>query len=122
MSNVRTGDVLDEGNLSALREFGREPGVLLQEMARDFLVEAPSLMAEIEEAVGEGEYATAGRAAHRLKGASGHMGATRVAAVASEVESLSKDGISEAMASATTTARAEVELALAAVRMLERRR
>jgi HPt (histidine-containing phosphotransfer) domain-containing protein len=111
-------EVLDQRMVDELRTFGHEPGQLLHEVLHDFLIEAPSLMADIERAVEEEAYDTAARAAHRLKGAGGHMGAARLSVVAGEVETLARTGMRQATASATATARTELDLAMAAARGL----
>ncbi|MEY2433005.1 MAG: Hpt domain [Acidimicrobiaceae bacterium] len=118
MSDARTEDVLDERMVAALRDFGREPGRLLHQMATDFLVEAPSLVSEIERAVEDHADAIAARAAHQLKGVSGHIGAVRLAVVAGEVEVSARSGVAHAMAAATTAARTELDLAVVAARGL----
>jgi HPt (histidine-containing phosphotransfer) domain-containing protein len=112
MSDARTDDVLDERMVTALRGFGREPGRLLHQMATDFLVEAPSLVSEIERAVERHAHAIAARAAHQLKGVSGHIGAVRLAVAAGEVESSARSGEVQAMTAATAAARTELDLAI----------
>lgn len=111
-------DVLDQRIVGSLRAFGGDPGQLLQELVHDFLIDAPSLMTEIERAVEENAYVIAARAAHRLKGGSEHMGALRLAVVAGEIETSARSGVRRATASATETARAELGLAVAAARAL----
>ena len=111
-------DVLDQAMVAALRAFGREPGKLLRELAEAFVVEALSLMADIERAVDGDDFEAAARSAHRMKGASGHIGAFRVAAAAAECQTVAEGGAHPAIAAATIAMRAEVELAVAAVRLL----
>lgn len=118
MIPVMPDDVLDPRMVSALRDFGREPGKLLREMVQDFLVEAPSLMVDLDRAVADRAYPIVASTAHRMKGASGHMGAVRLAAIAGEIEALARAGGGDAVASATAIAHTEVELAVAAVQAL----
>jgi HPt (histidine-containing phosphotransfer) domain-containing protein len=110
--------VLDARVITALRVFGGEPGELLQEMLLDFLTEAPSLTTQIERAVKDQAYDAAARAAHRLKGTSGHLGARRLAAVAAEVEVSARAGDRHPATRAMARTRAELDLAVAAARLL----
>src|ERR1700729_2664547 len=84
--------VLDAHAVSALRAFGRQPGKLLGEMASAFLAETPALMAEIESTAATESLALTGKAAHKLKGVSGHIGAARLAAAAGAVEQSAASG------------------------------
>jgi HPt (histidine-containing phosphotransfer) domain-containing protein len=111
-------EVLDQRMVGALRDFGREPGALLEEMVHGFLVEAPALVAEIERAVADHDGEAVARTAHRLKGASGHVGATRLVIVAGVVEAAGRAGNQDAIETASTTVRRELVLALAAARAL----
>jgi HPt (histidine-containing phosphotransfer) domain-containing protein len=111
-------DVLDSRMIDALRAFGPEPGKLLREMLRDFLMEAPSLMEEVERAASEEAYAGVAGAAHQLRGSGGHIGALRLAAVAGEVEASARARVRSATSAATTSARTELDLAVVAAREL----
>ncbi len=81
-----SGDALDTSLVSALRSFGSRPGELLDVMLRQFLVEAPALLADIESATEWTDHEWVERAAHRLKGTAGHVGATRVADTCRQLE------------------------------------
>ena len=110
--------VLDARVVTSLRFFGGEPGELLHEMALDFLAEAPSLLAEVDRGVDVRAYDTVALAAHRLKGSSGHIGARRLAAAAGEIEASARAGLTTTTARAATSARTELDHALAEVRLL----
>jgi HPt (histidine-containing phosphotransfer) domain-containing protein len=114
MSLAPSGDVLDQRVLDALRAFGRDPGKLLAEMVRDFVLEAPSLVTAIGRAVEHDDREAAARAAHRLKGMSGHIGARRLAMVAGEIESSVGTNLEHANATAVALMCTELELAASA--------
>jgi two-component system sensor histidine kinase/response regulator len=109
-------ELLDRRMVEALRTLGRAPGVLLKAMIDDFLVEAPSLTTDIERAVEWGAPVAAARAAHRLRGTSGHLGLARLAAVAGDVETAARAGAPLVMAAARV--RSELVLACAVARSL----
>jgi HPt (histidine-containing phosphotransfer) domain-containing protein len=102
-------DALDQRIVNALRDFGSEPGALLGVMLQEFLIEAPSLVVEVERAVEDRACAPAARAAHRLCGISGHVGALRLARIASVVEVAADTGSRCDVAKL----RAELDLAVA---------
>ena len=79
--------VLDESVLADLRELQEEgePDIL-EELIELYLEDAPSQIAALGEAVEAGEAHDVERIAHTLKGSSGNMGATRMAAICSEIE------------------------------------
>ncbi|MCU1452825.1 MAG: hypothetical protein JWN46_971 [Acidimicrobiales bacterium] len=106
-------EVLDQHMITALRALGREPGELLREMVHDFLIEAPLLTIDIERAVEQGSPVAAARAAHRLRGTSGHLGLARLAAVAGDVEGAALTGGPLVMF--TARVRGELTLAVAAL-------
>jgi HPt (histidine-containing phosphotransfer) domain-containing protein len=110
-------DVLDQRIVKALRSFGGEPGELLDALLHEFLVEAPSLVTEISVAVDQNAYASAARAAHQLRGISGHVGAARLADIAGAVEAATRTASRDAAASVATL-RAELALVVTAARAL----
>jgi HPt (histidine-containing phosphotransfer) domain-containing protein len=110
--------VLNADLMDALHNFGPEPGLLLEGILRDFLLEAPALVLEIESAVALDAYVVVAGAAHRLKGSSGQLGATRLALVASDVETAARADRRDAAAAAAAALRIELDLATAALRAL----
>jgi HPt (histidine-containing phosphotransfer) domain-containing protein len=107
-------EVLDQRMVGALRDLGPDRGKLLQEMVQDFVTEVPLLVAEIDRAVEHGAYEIAARAAHRLNGCSGHLGAVRLSAAARDIETWARTGGAQ-MASAAAITRTEMDLAITAV-------
>jgi CheY-like chemotaxis protein len=84
---------LDEGVLATLRGLQEEGGPdILKKLTELFLEDAPHQIAALREAVQAGETQAVGRIAHTLKGSSGSMGATRMAAVCSELEEVGTSG------------------------------
>jgi HPt (histidine-containing phosphotransfer) domain-containing protein len=71
--------VLDVNMIDALRALGSEPGALLEEMIQIFLLETPAALAEMTASVRAGALTAAAPPAHKLRGTSGHVGATRLA-------------------------------------------
>jgi PAS domain S-box-containing protein len=85
-----TGDAavaVDESVIASLLELTSETPDLLSEIVETFFMEAPARLDEIAQAVGEGNGETASRAAHRLKGSAGTLGARRMAGLCEEIES-----------------------------------
>jgi HPt (histidine-containing phosphotransfer) domain-containing protein len=107
--------ILDDHVISALRSFGRPAGRLLAEMVAAFVDEAPTLMAEIESSESHGTCADVARAAHKLKGVCGHIGAVRVALASAHVEDLAGKGDRQGLTSAIAATRRELEPAFKAV-------
>ena len=64
----------------------------MEELAEVFFSEADMRLAELREAAGRGDAAGLTRAAHTLKGASGNMGARRLAALCQELEEAGHSG------------------------------
>ncbi|MCU1352722.1 MAG: Hpt domain [Acidimicrobiales bacterium] len=107
-------EVLNQRMVSALRAIGPEPGELLRAMVHDFLVQAPALTTDIERAAERGDATDAARAAHRLRGTSGHLGLARLSAVAAEVEAAAMAGA--AWVVSATRVRPELDIAIGAAR------
>ena len=86
-SDDHTADVtplFDKGRLNALRDaIGEEK---LQTFLADLSSESNKLLRNIQDALAAGELETARKAAHDLKGMAGNFCATRVAAIAKEIE------------------------------------
>jgi PAS domain S-box-containing protein len=77
------GEPLDKRVLAGLRELGDAD--LLSELSAIFLDDASSRLAALREAVEGDDVHAVERVAHTLKGASGSMGATRMAALCAEL-------------------------------------
>jgi two-component system sensor histidine kinase/response regulator len=84
---------LNEGVVVSLRELQEEgePSILA-ELIKLFLEDAPNRIVALREAVHAGEGQAVERIAHTLKGSSGNMGATQMAAICSELEAVGASG------------------------------
>ncbi|NOZ27177.1 MAG: PAS domain S-box protein [Chloroflexi bacterium] len=84
------GPALDRNTLQQFREtMGEET---LQELIASYLEEAPQLLAQIREALAQGDAPTVQRAAHTFKSTSALFGATRLANLCKEVEFMGREG------------------------------
>jgi two-component system, sensor histidine kinase and response regulator len=84
------GAPLDAAVLSGLRELGDAD--LISELADMFLDDAESRLAALREALQSGDASALERAAHTLKGSSGNMGATKMAAMCAELQEACASG------------------------------
>jgi two-component system sensor histidine kinase/response regulator len=108
---------LDLKVVAALRVIG--PGKLLRQTGEDFLAEAPATFEELERHAEKGDAVGVARAAHRLKGVSGHMGARGLANATARLEQRTRDG-GRLTFDDLAEARAELGLAVEAVARLLR--
>ena len=95
MSPVRDGDdVLDMQQLVELRELAEEMGepAFLVRLIDQYLEDAASRMAELQEATARRDAPALAAAAHALKGGSATMGAKGVAALCAVLESAGRRG------------------------------
>nr|MDQ3317199.1 response regulator [Actinomycetota bacterium] len=81
---------LDPKVLAGLRELG--DAELLSELAEMFLDDASSRLAALRGVIEDGDAHAVERAAHTLKGSSGNMGATGMAAICAELEEAGASG------------------------------
>jgi CheY-like chemotaxis protein len=79
-----TEELLDRAVVENLRQLGGPE--LVSELVRMFLEDAESRLAALREGVEKNDAGALERTAHTLKGSSGNMGATRMAAVCAELE------------------------------------
>jgi HPt (histidine-containing phosphotransfer) domain-containing protein len=78
---------LDPQALENLRSIDPEGGAeFVRELVNIFLVDTPQRMAEIEQHTGSRDATKLTRAAHSIKGSAGAFGASRLAALAAEIE------------------------------------
>jgi CheY-like chemotaxis protein/HPt (histidine-containing phosphotransfer) domain-containing protein len=84
------GNALDPEVVASLRELG--DAELLTELADMFFGDASSRLGDLREAVEAGDAAGVNRLAHTLKGSSGNMGATRMAAICAELQDVGASG------------------------------
>jgi CheY-like chemotaxis protein/nitrogen-specific signal transduction histidine kinase len=101
----RVSAPIDLGMLRELRctQGEGEPDIVA-EVTAIFLREAPERLAGLREAVGRGDFATAGRIAHTLKGSAGHIGARRLALLCSRFDEKARVGPFDATFSITAVA------------------
>jgi HPt (histidine-containing phosphotransfer) domain-containing protein len=88
---------LETGRLDALRELGGGAEVLAQ-VIELYLRELPSRSGALDDAVRRADPSALEFAAHRLKGASGTLGAERLALLCSRLEQLGRSGSCEGTA------------------------
>ncbi len=65
---------------------------VLVEMAELFQTELPPLLDEIEAGIGAGDLEAVGKAAHRIKGSAGLLGAAAASSAAADLEAVSRAG------------------------------
>jgi len=87
---------LDEGVLASLRGLADPDGPdLLAELVELFMTDAPPRLAGIAQAVASSDAEALRRCAHALKGASGTLGARRLADVCGALEAAGRAGTTE---------------------------
>jgi CheY-like chemotaxis protein/nitrogen-specific signal transduction histidine kinase/HPt (histidine-containing phosphotransfer) domain-containing protein len=111
----------DGGEISVarFREVTAGDAALARGLVETFGHSAGSCCADIESALGSGDFAGARRAAHTLAGASANMGAARLEAVAAAMEQAAARGDAVALKSLAGAARKRFEAALAELKSLK---
>ena len=85
--------VLDPQAIENLRALSPDTdNSFLRELIEIYLQDTPERIAEIENAIAQGNAGAAMRAAHTIKGSSGNFGARQLVARALEIETLAKAG------------------------------
>jgi len=79
-------------------------------MARLFLAEYPRSVAQLKDAIRQGNAATVEKVAHRLKGAVGNFACKKSGAAAEAVETLGREGDIRAASDACATLESELAL------------
>ena len=93
----RVSAPIDLGMLRELRTAqGEDEPDIVAEVTAIFLKEAPERLATLREAAATGDFATAGRTAHTLKGSAGHIGARRLALLCSRFDEKARQGAFDA--------------------------
>jgi len=101
--------VLDRAALETLLEVvGGEPA-LLGELIDSFLEETPPLLNNLRQALGQGDAAELRRAAHTIKSSSNDFGATTLAELCQELETMGKAGTLDRAAELVAQAEKEYE-------------
>ncbi len=84
---------LDRETLDRLRRLGGEAEpALVADLVRSFLAQLPGLLDAVRQALASGDARGAERAAHRLKGMSGALGALSLSAAAAALEDVARGG------------------------------
>jgi HPt (histidine-containing phosphotransfer) domain-containing protein len=83
---------IDPNAIDALRSLSPDDDSFLRDLIRIFLKDSPERLAEIEEALAQGDATRMARAAHSLKGSSSNFGAIRLQAASEKVELLGRQG------------------------------
>ena len=82
---------LDEARLDELTDMGERAVALVNRAVDNFVNRLPDTLGEIEDALGDKSWETARALVHRFRGSALNLGATRVGAVALDLELLSDD-------------------------------
>jgi PAS domain S-box-containing protein len=100
---VPAAAVLDPAALERLREMSGGDVAFLEEVFEVFLADAPGMLAEMRQALAQGDAPTLRRAAHSLKSNAADFGAKRLSELCRELEMMGKagtlDGAAEKLAS-----------------------
>jgi len=113
-SNSRA-DVIDEVTLLAGIDGNRQ---ILREIVRLFLADYPQRLAEIKQAIRNGDAGGVARASHALKGAVGNFAAQTAVAAAQSMEGIGKNGNLSSAEQALLTLESELALLDARLRKL----
>lgn len=105
---------LDATVIASLMDLGGEP--LLAELVDLFCADAPSQMAELQEAAREGDAARIAAAAHSLKSSCANLGAVRLAELSRQLELAGRAGTIESAADVIELSRVELERVSAALK------
>lgn len=90
-----TDSLLDEPIVASLRVLSANPAVgpgQIGQMLETFHIDASGMLSRVHEAVAQGDLAAVQRAAHRLAGGAGAVGAGRLRAICRALEALARDG------------------------------
>ena len=108
-------DPLDRQTLALLRELSTAGEDVLGTLVRTFAASSADDLAELRRLASEGSWCEVERAAHRLKGGSGCLGAVRVAALCAAVEERVRAQRTEEVGSLVTQLERELERAQGAL-------
>jgi CheY-like chemotaxis protein len=103
--------VLDPTALETLQEVVGGEAALLRELIDSFLEETPPLVATLRQALEQGDAAELHRAAHTLKSSSNDFGATTLAELCQELETMGKAGTLDGAVELVTQVEKEYEQA-----------
>jgi HPt (histidine-containing phosphotransfer) domain-containing protein len=98
-------------DLDALRASGVDDAALQQELLELFVTSGQASLAEIDRAASARDMLAITKAAHRLKGSSGHVFATAVNRCATEIEAAARAGHCESLSPLVAQLRSELAAA-----------
>ena len=84
--------VLDPAAIEALRELNPGEDSFFRDLVQIFLDDSPQRVAEIEQALAQGDARQLTLAAHSLKGSSSNFGADRLRSLSEQLEQLGQQG------------------------------
>jgi CheY-like chemotaxis protein/HPt (histidine-containing phosphotransfer) domain-containing protein len=106
-------DVMDWSRLDELAEFDDDEGSMVREVIESFSGDAHAMVAEVQAAIAARDWPASKRAAHKLKGAAGNLGARAIQDTCGLIEeaALMDDGATCALHSPTLTPMLDATLA-----------
>jgi HPt (histidine-containing phosphotransfer) domain-containing protein len=110
--------MLDAAALERLREMSGGDDAFLRELVDTFLADAPGMLAEMRQALAQGDAATFRRAAHSMKSNSRDFGAKALAELCLAMETMGKEGKLEGAMEKLAEAEAEYGQVATALQML----
>jgi CheY-like chemotaxis protein/HPt (histidine-containing phosphotransfer) domain-containing protein len=113
-------DILDPKALEKLREMVGGDADFLAELIDTFLEDAPQMLAEMSQAVEDGDAAVLRRAAHSLKSNSADLGGMALSILCRELEGMGKAGTLAGASEKVTQAEAEYKRVQGALETLRR--
>ena len=115
-------DSLDQNALESIRQLQTEiESNLLNELIDLFISESPKLIDTIEQAVRAKDAKTIQFAAHRLKGSSAYLGASRVCILCSEIEEQSRENLLNQLSFTVPALKTEYHRAMLALNLEKQR-
>ncbi|HSH23301.1 MAG TPA: response regulator [Acidimicrobiales bacterium] len=113
---AEVGGVLDTERLEVLRRMGPADGSLLGKVVHAFATDAPAQLSALRRALADRDATAIHRAAHRLRGAAGNVGATAVVELCAELEASGRLGSFERAVELVAELEGELSGAVSALR------
>jgi CheY-like chemotaxis protein len=117
---AKEGSVLDPAALDNLWEMAGGDPAFLAELIDTFLEDAPQLLAQIQQAVQQGDATLLRRAAHSLKSNSAEFGAQGLSSLCRDLEAVGKTGTVQGVGETVAQAVDEYEQVTAALEIARR--
>ena len=106
---------IEQAALANLRTIGGGDAGFVAEIVQMFREDTPPHLAELDEAIAQGDALRLGKVAHGLKGSAGNFGAKHFRALTERLESIAKSGDLAAAPAAVAELRAEFARVVAAL-------